>query len=268
MLNIKYKHKYKYKNFSVDNVFKDIFNNLSNDFLSSDNLSKDLSSDILSKDLSSDILSKDLLFNNLSKDLLFNNLSKDLLFNNLSKDLLFNNLSNDLTNSIINIYTVDVDDIHIEIINEEKLFKEYNIYTNIMDKTLDEIANIQNQFSHIRERLIVLTKLEAGQKIWMSTDPKTNVIKFEIDNNSIFAPIYRKWGEQSRENTINAIIDDTNFIQVNFKYLQGQAIRDMTNLINGSIQGIKNLKFMYSGNNIHDEAFNNIISVLTKLTYV
>ena len=137
-----------------------------------------------------------------------------------------------------------------------------------MDKTLDEIANIQNQFSHIRERLIVLTKLEAGQKIWMSTDPKTNVIKFEIDNNSIFAPIYRKWGEQSRENTINAIIDDTNFIQVNFKYLQGQAIRDMTNLINGSIQGIKNLKFMYSGNNIHDDAFNNIISVLTKLTYV
>ena len=218
MLNIKYKHKYKYKNFSVDNVFKDIFNNLSNDFLSSDYLSKDL--------------------------------------------------SNDLTNSMLNIYTVDIEDIHIEILNEEKLFKEYNIYTDIMDKTLDEIANIQNQFSHIRERLIVLTKLEAGQKIWMSTDPKTNVIKFDIDNNSIFASIYRKWGEQSRENTINAIIDDTNFIQVNFKYLQGQAIRDMTNLINGSIQGIKNLKFMYSGNNLHEDAFNNIISVLTKLTYV
>ena len=116
----------------------------------------------------------------------------------------------------------DINDIKIEILNDEILFKENvcNIYIDKMEKTIDEISNIQIQFSHIRDRFIVLTKLDAGQKIWITTDPKTNVIKFEVDNNSLFASIYRKWGEQSRETAINAIIDDTNFIQVNFKYLQ------------------------------------------------
>ena len=136
---------------------------------------------------------------------------------------------------------------------------------NTGSKIVDELQNHLREFTNIKDRFVVLSQLEAGCKIWITVDPVTSNKIFQVDNNTIKSPFTRWWdGGQSRENTINILVDDTNYIQKNFKYLPKSHITALSIVINNAIPGIENLKQIYSGNKQHEDTLNEIIMTLRR----
>ncbi len=132
------------------------------------------------------------------------------------------------------------------------------------EQTTAERTLISKTFNQISKRLNVLKGLEGGYKIWLTVkqDENGDTIKiFEIDNT--YVPSVRRWlGGQNREDIINTIIDDTNFIQKNFSRLNESAKEKMRVIINAAIPGITNMKQTYTGNAVHEKSLGDVIDIL------
>src|SRR5690606_17413469 len=101
--------------------------------------------------------------------------------------------------------------------------------------------------NQIIRRFKVLSKLQAGSKIWtdFEDENKDNKI-FRIDNSYI--PSFSRWVYgQSREDVIETLIEDTMFIQTNFPRLKQGLKAGQETLcrhITEAMVGIQNIKQM------------------------
>ena len=129
--------------------------------------------------------------------------------------------------------------------------------------TVDDAKIIVANFTNIFARLKVIGTLQGGYKIHINIDPITNVKTFSIDNSYI--PSLSRWYfSQNREDIINTIIDDTNYIQSHYNKLNIKARDTLKNVINSALIGIKNMKETYKAVKLHEESLQIVIDTLSK----
>jgi hypothetical protein len=145
--------------------------------------------------------------------------------------------------------------------------------TNINEKHMNNTSDIKNSnehnnmdailktFTHISKRLEVLSSLKGGYKIWLAVDSNTGIKTFEIDN-TYFQPITRYLYGQCRQDIINTLVDDTNYIQVNFNKLPSGIQNILKIKIVASLPGLRNMKQTYIGNITYENTLNMIIEKL------
>jgi hypothetical protein len=173
----------------------------------------------------------------------------------------------------------------IEIVNIESDKQNDNIIFNVKhtndncedmnrqdrsaSEAIEEKQQILGKLTNIKDRFVVLSNLKEGYKIWITIDPVTENPSFEIDE-SYFPAIARRWnGAQSRENTINIIVNDTNYISKNLKKLpeHDQNRKKMSLVISAAIPGIINLKKTYAREETHEKTLSTVIEALKKYAY-
>jgi hypothetical protein len=128
--------------------------------------------------------------------------------------------------------------------------------------TVEDAKTIVTNFTNIFARFKVISSLQGGYKIWITTDPVTQVKIFSIDN-SYIAPLSRWYYSQNREEIINTIIDDTNYIHSHYNKLNQKAKDTLKNVINSALIGLKNMKETYNAVEIHEKSLQNVIDTLT-----
>ncbi len=130
----------------------------------------------------------------------------------------------------------------------------------------ENAQTVTNKFNQIIGRLKVLSKLQAGSKIWVETDPVDNIKVFKIDN--CYIPSVARWVYgQSREDVIGTLIEDTMFIQENYSRLKnglGSAQELVCQRITEAMVGIQNIRQMYS--DTHGSKMDDIVGVLSNYT--
>lgn len=129
--------------------------------------------------------------------------------------------------------------------------------------TVEDAKAIVANFTNIFARFKVISSLQGGYKIWITTDQVTLVKTFSIDN-SYVPPLTRWYYSQNREEIINTIIDDTNYIHSHYNKLNTKAKETLKNVINSALIGLKNMKETYKAVKLHEESLQNVIETLTK----
>ncbi|VBB18674.1 hypothetical protein YASMINEVIRUS_1205 [Yasminevirus sp. GU-2018] len=137
------------------------------------------------------------------------------------------------------------------------------------EKNADPVSTakaIVDEINAIVKRFHVLKDLQGGQKIWIEVVPATDSTPetkvFKIDTS--YVPSFsRWWWGQGREQIINTIIDDTNFIYDNFPKIKSQ---DSKNIVcraaEVALTGIRNMRQTYSSNEDHFTKLGKVIEVL------
>jgi len=124
---------------------------------------------------------------------------------------------------------------------------------------------LKEDMNNILKRLHVLSNLPAGYKLWLKEDEK-HVLTFTIDD-SYLSRVYRTWDNtQGRERTINAIVDDTNYISQNIASLRSKGKAIVLNALKSAEQGVKNLRQTYAGTKAHEDALDQVLITWAKLT--
>lgn len=135
--------------------------------------------------------------------------------------------------------------------------------TTSVAPTVEDAKVIVANFTNIFARFKVISSLQGGYKIWITTDPATQVKIFSIDN-SYVPPLTRWYYSQNREEIINTIIDDTNYIHSHYNKLNAKARDTLKNVINSALIGLKNMKETYKAVKLHEESLQNVIDTLTR----
>jgi hypothetical protein len=188
------------------------------------------------------------------------NTEHDLSLIDLPKKVEIINIESDINDDIIIFNVKQVSDILEASMS--------NHYRNASE-AIEEMKQILEKFINIKDRFVVLSNLKEGYKIWITIDPVTENPSFEIDD-SYFPALARRWnGSQSRENTINIIVNDTNYIAKNLKKLpeNDQNRKKMSLVISAVIPGIINLSKTYAREKTHADALISVIGVLKKYAY-
>jgi hypothetical protein len=128
--------------------------------------------------------------------------------------------------------------------------------------TIEDAKVIVANFTNIFARFKVISSLQGGYKIWITSNPVTHVKTFSIDN-SYVPPLTRWYHAQNREEIINTIIDDTNYIHSHYNKLNQKAKETLKNVINSALIGLKNMKETYNAVKLHEESLQNVIETLT-----
>jgi hypothetical protein len=140
---------------------------------------------------------------------------------------------------------------------------------DIKDADDDDVINkkqeILNEIIKIMERLRIISTLEGGYKLWITIDDKGDKI-LSIDN-SYFVPqfISRYMYSQNRNDIVNMIIDDTNYINEHYSNLGTDKIRKaLSTRISNAIKGLKIVKETYKNTPVYAEKLDSVIGQLEK----
>ena len=129
---------------------------------------------------------------------------------------------------------------------------------------VDRAREIVQQFIHISARFKILSKLQGGYKLWVTTDPDTGTKIFSIDNSYI--PSVSRWlYSQNRDEIINTIIEDIDYINHNHMSMKTEGRNKLATLIEKAMPGLKNMKETYKGDEKHEERINYGINILNTI---
>lgn len=132
-------------------------------------------------------------------------------------------------------------------------------------QTVEDAKAIVATFTNIFARFKVISTLQGGYKIWITVDPDTKVKVFSIDNS--YVPSVSRWMySQNREDIINTVIDDANYIHTHYAKLNGKAKDTLKTVISSALPGFKNMKETYKSVITHEKALQDVIDTLTKYT--
>ena len=123
-----------------------------------------------------------------------------------------------------------------------------------------------------------MKELTPGYKLWLTVEPavvavpktatspgvigKPETKRFEI-HNGYAQPLTRWWYSQGREDIINTVIDDTNYIVSNYSKLSDKGRTMLSQNIHDAVSGIQNMKQTYSANVEHKDKLDMVIKTLT-----
>ena len=137
-----------------------------------------------------------------------------------------------------------------------------HVINNMLESDIDNMLKNQDLYDISKTTITkVLNNLKGGYKIWLEQDPTTGIKIFHIDN-TYFQSITRYLYGQCRQDIINTIVDDTNYIQLNFNKLDIDAQNTLKIKIGSAIPGLHIMKHTYIGNILHENTLKTIIKKL------
>jgi hypothetical protein len=129
---------------------------------------------------------------------------------------------------------------------------------------VDKLQDITAQFVQLGSRFKVLSNLQGGYKLWITTDPDTKIKIFSIDNS--YLPSVSRWlYSQNRDEIVNTIVEDINFINKNYKALKPEGCGKLAIFIRRAMPGLRNMKETYKGDPKQEEKITNGISTLNTI---